>query len=76
MQKVRLRETLANKMRAMLIYVIVLFNDNARSHIAGRHKTYSRIWLRAVQPPAYNSGFASSDYRLFLHLKHQLGGKL
>ena len=60
----------------MLRATILLLHDNAPPHSAAQTQDLitSFRWEQTDHPP-YSSNLASSDLRLFLHLKKFLGGK-
>ncbi|GBM68315.1 Histone-lysine N-methyltransferase SETMAR [Araneus ventricosus] len=49
-------------------------HDNARSHIAAQARALLESFGWEVLDPPYSPDLAPSDFHLFRHLKHHLGG--
>ncbi|GBM91291.1 Histone-lysine N-methyltransferase SETMAR [Araneus ventricosus] len=70
----KLRRAIQNKRRGMLTEGILLLHDNARPHTAAQTRALLNSFGWEVLEPPFSPDLASSDFHLFRHLKHHLGG--
>ncbi|GBL96459.1 Histone-lysine N-methyltransferase SETMAR [Araneus ventricosus] len=71
----KLRRAIQNKRRGMLTEGILLLHDNARPHTAAQTRALlDSFGWEVLDPPPYSPDLATSDFHLFRHLKHHLGG--
>ena len=72
----KLRRPTRNKRRSMLTAGVVLFNDNARPHMArwSAHLLEEFSW-EVFNHPSYSPNLAPNDFHFFLHLKKFLPGQ-
>ncbi|GBL89351.1 hypothetical protein AVEN_225873-1 [Araneus ventricosus] len=70
----KLRRAIQNKRRGMLTEGILLLLDNARPHTAAQTRAlFDSFGWKALDHP-HRPDLALSDFHLFRHLKHHLGG--
>lgn len=71
-----LKRAIRKKTCAKLTKRILLLHENARRHAADESQDLIDYFeWGVIGHPPYNSDHTSSDFHLFRHLEHQLGGK-
>ncbi|GBM20788.1 Histone-lysine N-methyltransferase SETMAR [Araneus ventricosus] len=70
----KLRRAIQNKRLGMLTEGILLLHDNARPHTAAQTRALLDSFGWEVLDLPYSPDLATSDFHLFRHLKHNLGG--